>query len=267
MHTVFRIREIQPTGENHRPFQVDLALTGNNDKDFRALTDHMREETFPGASGWHRLSRLLFKIGRFDKAQQLYEAMLGQTTSEKGRGSIYHEIVLTKDQQGEYEEAIIFYEKALDIYQKKFPSNHLDLSMLYNSIGTVYLRVGEYSKALSYYEKQLEIDRKCFPSNHPNLACSHNNIGNVYFVMGNYSKALQYYEKALEIRQQSFPRNYPKMAASYSNIGIVYQKMGQDSKALRFFERTVDIGQRALPPNHPSTQIYIQNLNQLKTKL
>jgi tetratricopeptide (TPR) repeat protein len=225
MHTVFRIREIQPTGENHRPFQVDLALTGNNDKDFRALTDHMREETFPGASGWHRLSRLLFKIGRFDKAQQLYEAMLGQTTSEKGRGSIYHEIGLTKDQQGEYEEAIIFYEKALDIYQKKFPSNHLDLSMLYNSIGTVYLRVGEYSKALSYYEK------------------------------------------VLEIRQQSFPRNYPKMAASYSNIGIVYQKMGQDSKALRFFERTVDIGQRALPPNHPSTQIYIQNLNQLKTKL
>ena len=44
MHSVFRIRDIKSMDGNDRLYQVDLALTSDDDKDLRALTDRFDEE-------------------------------------------------------------------------------------------------------------------------------------------------------------------------------------------------------------------------------
>jgi tetratricopeptide (TPR) repeat protein len=251
MHTVFRIHDIKSMGENQRLIQVDLTLTGeNDDKDLRELTDCIREETFPDEEGWLRLGAVLYKMGQFQKSQQVFEVLLEQATDDSGKAPIYNQLGLMKDSQGEYKEAITFCEKALDIYKKTLPSNHPNLAGSYNNIGLVYCNMGEYSKALSYYEKVLEIQQQSFPSNHRNLAASYNNIGAVYYNMGEYSKALSSYEKALEISQQSLPSNHPDLASSYNNIGSVYQNMGEYSKALSSYEKALEIRQQSLPSNH-----------------
>ena len=128
MHTVFRIHDIKQMAGNQSLFQVDLILTSDNDKELRALTDRIREETFPDSTGWYRLGLLLLKMGQAEKAQQVSEVLLDQTTDESGRGKIYDQLGLTKDNQGEYEEAIKFYTKALEIYQKTLPVSHPDLA-------------------------------------------------------------------------------------------------------------------------------------------
>jgi tetratricopeptide (TPR) repeat protein len=267
MHTVFRICDIKPMGENSCLFQVDLVLTSDNDIQLRTLTDRFREEIHQHSDGWYQLGSLLLKMGQFDKAQQLYEILLEQTTNEHEKGDIYHQIGSTKAAQGEYSKALSFYEKALEIRQKTLPPNHPDLASSYNNIGLVYASMDEYSKALSSYEKALEIRQKTLPPNHPDLASSYNNIGLVYASMDEYSKALSYHEKALEIRQKSLPSNHPDFASSYNNIGLVYASMDEYSKALSFHERAVNIGQSSLPPNHPDLQMYEKNLDILKKKL
>jgi tetratricopeptide (TPR) repeat protein len=251
MNTVFRIRDIKPMGGNHRLFQVELILTSDNDKDLRLLTDRIREETFPDDEGWYRLGSVLLQMGQFKKAQQVYEILLEQATEESEKAPIYGQLGLIKYQQGEYQEAITFDEKALEIYKKTLPPNHPDLAKFYNNIGLVYDNVGDYLKALSSHEKALEIEQQSLPPNHPDLAMSYNNIGNVYESMGAYSKALSYYEKALEIRQQSLPPNHPDLASSYGNIGLVYYNMDEYSKALSYYEKDLEIKQQSLPPNHP----------------
>jgi hypothetical protein len=55
-------------GGNNRLSQVDLTLTSDNDPQLHALTERMREETFPHVNGWHRLGELRIKLGQFDKA-------------------------------------------------------------------------------------------------------------------------------------------------------------------------------------------------------
>ena len=57
-------------------------------------------------------------MGQSDKAQQVYEILLEQTTDESEKAPIYHQLGWTKYNQGEYKEAITFYEKALEIRQK-----------------------------------------------------------------------------------------------------------------------------------------------------
>ena len=268
MHSVFRIYDIKSMAENQHLIQVDLTLTGeNDDKDLRELTDHIREETYPDEGGWYRLGLMLDKMGQFEKSQQVYEVLLEQATNESEKAVIYYQIASAKDDQGEYKEAITFYEKALEIDKKTLSPNDPELAKTYNSIGSVYYNMGEYSKGLSYYEKALVIKQQSLPSNHPSLAMSYNNIGIVYYNMGEYLKALSSYEKALEIKQQSLPSNHPSLASSYNNIGNVYQNMVEYSKALSSYEKALEIRQQSLPSNHPDLGASYNNIGMIYEKM
>jgi tetratricopeptide (TPR) repeat protein len=224
MHTVFRIRDIKPLDENHRLFQVDLTLTSDNDKDLCTLTDRIREET-KGSSGLYRLGLLLRKMGNYDKAEELYNVLLDQTTDESEKGSIYHLIAWTKNDQGEYEESLTFYEKALVIYQKTLPPTHLNFANIYTNIGMVYDSMGNHLKALSYYEKALEIRQQSLPPSHPNLAASYSNIGFVYANMGDYSKGQSFYEHAVDIAQRSLPATHPDLIDYKKQLDEIKSKL------------------------------------------
>jgi hypothetical protein len=80
MHSVFRIEQVKRIDQNARLWQVDLTLTGDNDPQFHTLTKRMREET-KGSTGWFRLGELMIKLGQFNKAEELYEILLQQTTT------------------------------------------------------------------------------------------------------------------------------------------------------------------------------------------
>jgi tetratricopeptide (TPR) repeat protein len=260
MHTVFRIGNITPMGENHRLFRVELTLTSDNDKDLLQLTDRIREESFPDSTGWYRLGEVLLQMGQPQRAQRVYEILLEQETEESAKAPIYHQLGLIKNRLGEYQEAIGFYETALAIQQQSLPPNHPGLASSYNNIGSVYGNMGDYPKALSSYEKALAIQQQSLPPNHPDLASSYNNIGSVYGNIGDYPKALSSYEKALAIRQQSLPPNHPDLASSYNNIGIVYKNMGDYPKALSSYEKALAIEQQSLPPNHPDLAASYNNI-------
>jgi tetratricopeptide (TPR) repeat protein len=262
MHSVFRIGQVIQIGKNDRLCQVELTLTGDNDQKLHDLTKTMRKEV-RGSTGWFRLGQLMIKLGQFDKAEELYQILINQTTDEDTRADIFHQLGSIKDLQGNYTEAITFCEKSLEIRQKTLPPNYPDLATCYNNFGGVYDNMGEYSKALSYYEQSLEIKQKTLPPNHPDLATSYNNIGFVYSNMGEYSKAFSYYEKSLESLQKTLPANHPDIASSYNNIGLVYFKMGEYSKSLSYYEKSLEIFEKTLPPNHPILATSYNNIGSM----
>ena len=251
MNSVFRIGQIEQLGDHPRLFRVELSMTSEKDDDLRLLMHRIREETFPQDDGWYRLGQVLWKMGESAKAQQVYEILLQQTTEEKGRGPIYHQLGLMADSLGQYEEALGYYEKSMGINEKQNPCNHLGSAVSYNNIGNVYDSMGDYPKALSSHEKALAIQQQSLPPTHPDLASSYYNIGLVYASMGDYLKALSSHEKALAIQQQSLPPTHPNLASSYNNIGLVYYSMGDYPKALSYYEKALAIQQQSLPPTHP----------------
>ncbi|CAF1062420.1 unnamed protein product [Adineta steineri] len=266
MHTVFRVCAIEQMDKKNEFYQIELELTSDDDQQLRLLTDHIREEAGSG-TGWQRLGDLLITIGQFNKAEELYDVLLEQTSDEDEKPIYYHQLGCIKDDQGEYEKAIWYYEQALEFNQKILPSNHPSLATSYSNIGSVYNNMGEHSKALSFYEKSLEIFQKTLPSNHPDMASLYNNIGGVYYQMGEYSKALSFFENNLEIYQKNLPSNHPSLATSYSNIGGVYDNMGDYSKALSFYEKALEIQQKTLPSNHPSLATSYNNIGSVYDKM
>ncbi|CAF1089510.1 unnamed protein product [Adineta steineri] len=250
MHTVFRVNTIKQMHNKKQLYQVELQLTSDDDQQLRLLTDRIREEA-GGSTGWERLGKLLLAIGQFNKAEELYNVLVEQTSDEGEKALYYNQLGFIHCNQGDNEKAICYYEQGLEIQEKTLPSNDPLLATSYNNIGMVYYNIGEYLKALSYYEKALEIRQKTLPSNHPDLAISYNNIGLMYDNMGEYSKALSYCEKALEIQQKTLLSNHPDLARSYNNIGLMYDNMGEYSKALSYCEKALEIRQKTLPSNHP----------------
>ncbi|CAF3328000.1 unnamed protein product, partial [Rotaria socialis] len=250
MHTVFRIGEIKQTPENSRLWEVQLTITDESDQQLAGLTGRLKQEI--SAEGWYRMGKLTLHLGHFDKAEELYNELLENAPDDSDTAFIYHMLGRSKHDQGEYQQAVTFYEKSLEIYRKTLPEDDASLAPTYGVIGLAYTNMREYSKALEYYKKSLRIREKALPPTHPDLATSYRCIGGVHDNMGKYSKALKYYEKSHKILETSLPPTHPDLATSYNNIGGVYKSMGNYSKALDYYEKDLEITKKSLPPTHPT---------------
>ncbi|CAF1567989.1 unnamed protein product, partial [Adineta steineri] len=254
MHTVFRIGEIKQIEKDNPLYQVELKLTADDDEQLSILTKCIREE-INGSTGWRRLGRLLLKIGQINKAEEIYIALLEQPCNEDDKAHYYNQLGRVKYDQKDYEKAIWYHEKAIEIRKEITSPNDRSFALSYSNLGIAYGEMKEYTKALSFHEKSLKIEQKILPPDHPSLATTYTNIGGVYCNMGQYSKALPFFEKDLEICRKTLPSNHPDLATPYNNIGFVYTNIAQYQKALFYLQQAQDILERSLPPNHP----YIKN--------
>jgi tetratricopeptide (TPR) repeat protein len=260
MHSVFRIGRIREDDSSARLWRVELTLTSENDPQLQSLTEYMREETSSIDQGWHRLGKLMIRLGEFNQAEELYNILLEQTSDEREQGFLFYQLGWLKDNQGNYAKAIELYEKSIEINKETLSENHPDLATSYNNLGLVYDNLGKHFEALSYYERALAIYQISSPIDHRSLAASYNNIGSVYDIMNEYSQALSHYSKALEIYQKNLPANHPDLAKSYKNTGLVYNKMGEHSKALSCYRKALEIEQKTLPEKHPSLATSYYNI-------
>ncbi|CAF1189139.1 unnamed protein product [Adineta ricciae] len=266
MHSMFRIDGMEMLSDNPLHYQIELKLISNDDPQIRQL-DKSIEENVSHVVEWQRLGEILFKLSQFDKAEELYRLLLEQAFSNNQLALYYNQLGYVKDNQEDYENALIYYVKSLEMWQKITPTNKQELAITYGNIGRLYCNLEDYPKAFLFNEKSLEIRKDILASDHPELASSYNNIGMVYQRTGDYRKALEYFEKALEIWQKSPPSNYPMLATSYSNIGSTYENLGDFTKAYSFFQKGLDIKKKTLPANHPDLAISYDNIGLLYQKM
>jgi tetratricopeptide (TPR) repeat protein len=267
MHSVFRInciKQIDP--DNDRLWRVKLELTSDNDPQRQDLTERIRRET-EEFTGWHRLGKFLIAVGQYIKAEDLYKTLLDKPNEEAEKAQFYHHLGVIKDGQGEYEMAIHFYEKSLEINNQILSPDHHFLASSYTGIGLAYLKIGDYSKALSSLETALEIFQKALALNHPLIAKTYGNIGKVYHEMGEYSKAIFCHQSTLTIFKKTLLSTDPSMAICYYDIGKVYDKMGEISEALSAHAKALKIRYETLPSDHPLLAASYNSVGELYVKM
>lgn len=172
----------------------------SNEIDSSALEDELNDN--------YAVASSLYKQGLFDRAINLYEECISKYIYlEKGSdsayvASTYNNIAAAYSIKGDYEKALQYHEKSLQIKIKKYEDSHPEIADSYNNIAIVYYNQADYVRALSNYNKSLIIYTSKFGKDHPKVADTYYNIAIVYYNRNNFDTALSYYDKAVQIRQR-----------------------------------------------------------------
>ncbi|CAF4208334.1 unnamed protein product, partial [Adineta steineri] len=259
MYTVFRIGAVKQMDNNDQLYEVELQLIADDDRQLHRITECISMQMITGTV-WQRLGYLLIKTSHFDKAEELYKAVLQQPLNESNKAIYYHDLGYVKTMQGDYEQALKYYEQEFQIKGIALPEIYSSLVTFCNFHGALFNVLGEYTKALPFYEKTLETKEKTLHVDHPDLAISYNDIGLIYNEIGQYTEALSYYEKALGIWEKTLSADHPSLAILYNNIGFVYNELGEYTKALGFYEKALGIREKTLPADHPDLATSYNNI-------
>ena len=108
-----------------------------------------------------KTSSLIFHIIPFNYCRHA----LGEKHSDTA--TTYNNIAVVHDNQGDYDKALEFYQKALAIFEKVLGSEHPSTATTYNNIAFVHYNKGDYDKALEYFQKALTIREKMLVAEHP----------------------------------------------------------------------------------------------------
>ncbi|CAF1677957.1 unnamed protein product, partial [Adineta ricciae] len=160
MYTAFRIIDVESINDSKRLYEVHLTPLSGNDPDLHKLTYRRQLSApilFSELTSWNRLGRVLSNMRCYQKAEELYNVQLSRTTNDTDKGHIYQELAWNKCQEGKFDLAIEFYEKAVDMYQSMHPPNQLGLAEALLNIGHVYTRQNNYTKAIAYPQEAIAI--------------------------------------------------------------------------------------------------------------
>lgn len=249
-NTVFRITDIEPMDQDHRVYQVHLQFINGIDENLRLLIHRIREQTFPDQQGWFRLNSLLSKYNLSVSNYEIYQIRLDQTQDNEEKARICNQIGRIKYGQGEYSEALMFYQRKLNIQEQFLSPDQTQLALSNSDIGNVYLIMSEYSTALTFYDKALEYNQKSSSPDYLTIASLYNNMGLTYSYMNDYETAQKFHFEALKIRQELLSPNHHQLAASYQHIAECYYKIGDYWLALTYYDKSLEIKKKGQPLNY-----------------
>ena len=179
----------------------------------------------------------------------------------------YNNIGSVHNRKGEFDKALEYHLKALEIYEKSLGTEHAKTATSLNNIGSVYSNMGDDSTALVYHFKAQKIyEQVCGPED-PHIASSYINIGSVYSRMGDYLTALGYNLKALDIYEKVYGTMHPETATTYSNIGSLYYTHGNYTKALEYQSKALNVWEKVLGKGHPDIAHVYNNVGNIYVKL
>lgn len=155
---------------------------------------------------------------------------------------------------GDFNQATIYQQKALDINERELGLDHPDTMKSYGDLAVFYYRLQHTELALKYAKRALYLlHLTCGPS-HPNTAATYINVAMMEEGLGNVHIALRYLHKALKCNQKLLGPDHIQTAASYHAIAIALSLMEAYPLSVQHEQTTLQILRAKLGPDDLRTQ-------------
>tara|TARA_B110000459_G_C16549615_1_gene466114 strand:- start:281 stop:727 length:447 start_codon:yes stop_codon:yes gene_type:complete len=109
---------------------------------------------------------------------------------------------------GDFNNAIKYALKILDIQEKSIGKNHPDYAFTLGNIGVNYLAVSQYDKALAINLEVVELRKRILGVEDEEYHLALGNLASTYSKLGRYSKALSINLELLEIRERTIGKKH-----------------------------------------------------------
>jgi len=145
----------------------------------------------------------------------------------------------------EYEEAIRYYEKGIELinrYKNNFKSLNIKLPVYLSYLGMVYEEMGLYDEAINNYLNSLELIELEYDSiQFFQYVNNHLLIGWIHYKQCDYDKALLNFKKALNIHYEDKCEDSVLLSGIYNSLGAVYFEKEDYATALNYFVKSSEI--------------------------
>jgi len=175
-------------------------------------------------------------------------------------GTLFNNMGYYLEKIAQYEQALLLYLRALEIWEKVLGKEHPLVATSLNNLAELYRNQGKYEEALPLSLRALEIREKVLGKEHPDVAQSLNNLANLYLNQGKYEEAEPLYVRSLEIREKMLGKEHPDVATSLDNLAALYLNQGKYEEALPLSLRALEIREKVLGKEHPSVAGSLNNL-------
>ena len=164
------------------------------------------------------------------------------------------------DEQGKYNKAIEFYQRAIELSTKSKTIGYIDITALFNNLGLSYYNKGEYDKAINYFQKVLSLMLHEFGEVNRESIKVNSNLGTAYSKKGEYDKAIEYLMKAFELSKRLNVEEHLDDAVLLNNLGLIYNDKGEYIKAIEYFEKALIIDKKLHGENNTEVAARYNNL-------
>lgn len=148
--------------------------------------------------------------------------------------------------KGEYDSAIVAYNKSLTNVKNEFGENSEEYSTVLNDLAEALTYSGFYENAEPVYLKALYIRKELLGDHNLPYATSLDNLAILYCYTARYHEAEPLLFEALKIRKDILGEESSDYAMSLNNIALLYDYMGQYDKAEMYYKGAIAIWKETL---------------------
>ena len=160
------------------------------------------------------------------------------------------------EENGDYPAALTSYNICLEDFQNKIGNICLEVALLLDRIGNIFILEDRFEEAFENYQKSLTIRRQLFgfSDNNTEVAKSFENMALVLEMQGRYEQAIKIYQDCIAIyraRNNIFNLNYARIL---EQIGKCLNHLNQVAQALPYFQEALVIRKPDIDGSYPAMQ-------------
>lgn len=187
----------------------------------------------------------LRKYGNLEEARKAYfealELLAGNASYTESMARISASVAVVYESDGNTEEAITFYKRSIELFERMDPPAIIDVAGLCNNLAYIHKRCGDFETAESLYLKALEIYYDNLGADDEETAAICNNVGALYMAVGSYEQAREMFMMALEARRKVFGEKHLETAQSYANLAVALSHTDEHKWAKKNYENSLKI--------------------------
>ncbi len=160
----------------------------------KILTKYFKNNDHELCNLYNNIGVLFFKQKKFLISKKYYLLSIEHLCLEddwKLASTIYNNLGCIYDVKLDYDMALLYFEKSLEIRLSNYNKYHFEISNSYNNIGSIYRKLNSFDKAKYYYNLALSIRKKYINYNINGIARIYNNLAILNNQQGNWSNSIR----------------------------------------------------------------------------
>ncbi len=189
----------------------------NEKKEYQAVIDLLPDSVLQAKNSADLYAEKAQAYWRLDKSELCGEMADKALALDRGNAKAFHYKGNVYDELGEYDKAIVCYEKAIEINPK--------YDAPYNGLGVAFSGKREYDTAIKWYLKAIDVN--------PKAEYAYNGLGNTFSDKKEFDEAIKWYLKATEAN--------PIYDSPYNGLGNAFSDKKEFDEAIKWYLKAIEV--------------------------